>query len=60
MQSIKNAAAYSLRQAKWDNPASSCTAEASEVARKNAKLKQRMLKVRILCAQREKKPVERP
>src|SRR5438552_17632905 len=58
-QSMKNADAYSLRQAKLDNPASNCTAARREVARKKARLKQRMLKVRILCAQREKKPMER-
>src|SRR6266481_3177269 len=56
---MKNAEAYSLRQAKLDNPASSCTADVSEVARKKARLRPRTLKVRILCAQREKKPTER-
>src|SRR5260370_38117522 len=55
---MKNAEAYSVRQTKLDNPASNCTAARREVARKKARLKQRMLKVRILCAQREKKPRE--
>src|SRR2546421_8791064 len=56
--SMKNAEAYSVRQAKLDRPARNCTAAGSEAARKNTKLRQRTLKVRIRCAQREKTPTE--
>src|ERR1700741_661782 len=56
--SMKNAEAYSIRQAKSDRPARNCTAAGSEAARKNAKLRQKTLKVRIRCAQREKTPAE--
>src|SRR6266403_1794176 len=56
--SMKNAEAYSVRQAKLDRPARNCTAAGSEVARKNAKLRQKTLKVRIRCAQRETRPTE--
>src|SRR5713226_10670096 len=55
---MKNAEAYSLHQAKLEIPARSCTADVSEGARKKERLRQRTLKVRILCAQREKKPTE--
>src|SRR5260370_25821745 len=58
-QSMKNAEAYSFRQAKRENPESSCNAEVSEGARKKARLRPRTLKVRILCAHREKNPTER-
>src|ERR1700674_3595086 len=57
-QSMKNAEAYSVRQAKFDKPARNCTAAGSEVARKPAKLRQKTLKVRIRCAQRENRPAE--
>src|SRR5437867_617784 len=56
---MKNAEAYSGRQAKLESPARNSTAECREVARKNARLKQRMLKVRMRCAQSVKKPVGR-
>src|SRR5581483_1072955 len=52
--SMKNAVAYSLRQAKFDNPERNCAADSMEVARKKAKLKQKMLKVKIRCPQRSK------
>src|SRR5467141_2566750 len=55
---MNNAEAYSARQAKLDRPARNCTAAVSEAARKNAKLRQKTLKVRIRCAQREKTPAE--
>src|SRR5882762_4989561 len=56
--SMKNAEAYSVRQAKLDRPARNCTAAGSEVARKNAKLRQKTLNVRMRWAHREKMPVE--
>ena len=56
---MKKAEAYSLRQAKLDSPARNRTAAVSEVARKNIKVKQKRLKVRIRCAQMEKKPSAR-
>ena len=56
---MKNAERYSLRQAKLESPARKWTAALREGARKKAKLKPRMLNVRILCAQRLKNPVER-
>ena len=55
MLSMNNADAYSLRQAKLDNPARNCVAAWSEVARKKAKLRQKMLKVKIRCPHKEKK-----
>lgn len=58
-QSMKNAERYSLRQAKLESPARKWTAALREGARKKAKLKPRMLKVRILWVQRLKNPVER-
>src|SRR2546430_17248008 len=58
-QSMKNAEAYSVRQAKLDRPARNCTAAGSEVARKNDKLRQKTLNVRIRWAQREKTPAGR-
>src|SRR5437899_2841581 len=53
--SIANAPAYSLRQAKFDRPTSISTAARSEVARKNSKVRQKTLKVKIRCVQTESK-----
>src|SRR5437667_11915589 len=58
-QSMKNAEAYSLRQAKFESHANSCTAARREVARKKARLKPSILNVRILWPQSVKKPGER-
>ncbi len=58
MHSITKAETYSLRQAKWNSPPRNCTAELSDGDRKNTKLKQKMLKVRIRCDQRDRKPVK--
>jgi len=57
--SMKNAEAYSLLQAKLDNPARNCAADVSDVALKKAKLKQKTLKVKTRCVQREKNPAKR-
>ena len=53
--SMKNAVAYSLLQAKLDNPARNCTADLSDAALKKAKLRQKTLKVMTRCVQMEKK-----
>src|SRR5256886_16589116 len=58
-QSMKNAEAYSLRQAKFESPANSCTAARREVARKKDRLKPSILNVRFLWTQSAKKPGER-
>jgi len=55
---MKNAEAYSLRQAKLDSPPRNCTAELSDSARKKAKLKQKMLKVKTRFPQSERRPVK--
>lgn len=56
MQSITKAERYWLCQVKWNNPPRNCTAELRDGARKNTKLRQKILKVRIRCAQTEMKP----
>src|SRR6266404_3538441 len=56
--SMKNAEAYSVRQAKLDRPARNCTAAGSEVARKKARRREKTTKVRISCAKGETGPKE--
>ena len=58
MHSITKAVTYSLRQAKWNSPLRNCTAELSDGDRKNTRLKQKTLKVKIRCAQTDGKLVE--
>jgi hypothetical protein len=52
---MNNADAYSLCHAKLDNPDRNCIAACKDVARKKAKLKQKMLNVKIRCPHNEKK-----
>src|SRR6202021_195067 len=48
---IRNAVVYSLRQARSESPRKNCVAATSDGARKNAKLRQNTLKVKMRCPQ---------
>src|SRR6266404_2629457 len=50
--SMANADTYSERHAKLERPLKNCTAALNEVARKNAKLRQNMLNVKMRWPQR--------
>jgi hypothetical protein len=56
--SIKKTEAYSLCHAKLDNPDKNWVAELSEEARKNAKLRQKMLNVKMRCPHSERNPTK--
>src|SRR5260370_16461641 len=58
--SIKNTEAYSLCHAKLDNPDKNWVAELSEGARKNAKLRQKTLNVKMRCPHNESNPPKPP
>jgi len=49
--SIRNAVVYSLRHARSEIPPKNCVAATSDGARKNAKLRQNTLKVKMRCPQ---------
>src|SRR5258708_37524097 len=56
--SIKKTEAYSLCHAKLGNPDKNWVAELSEEARKNAKLRQKTLNVKMRCPHSERNPAK--